>query len=186
MNKQLDMLDQLVGELQKNVARRSVVFFNTGWVILAGCLSHFMLVYLGQEQWIQINWIVVPILCIILGLVTGLRSPNSSNISHSELFLKSVWGVVGLVMIYLSLIAPRFGFIPWDSGLPLALILLFIPIMITGITIKHLPTMALSSVWFVGSIAASTISAQFHVHILTLVVILGYLLPAYLIKARYN
>ena len=185
MNEQLEMIDRVMGTLQKNVARRAVEFFRYGWVILAGCIFHYLFMCLGKPEWVTVVWIAVPILCILLGLVTGIGSTNRSNISISEKLLINTWGIIGLVLIYLSLIAPRLGFVPGALVLPLVMILMFISVVLTGLAIKHTATIALSSCWFFGSIAASLLPGTYHVHILALVVLFGYLLPAYLIKVKF-
>ncbi len=185
MNEQMEILDQVLGELQKNVARRAVQFFRYGWIILAGCLTHFLLVFLGKEAWLEYIWIAVPVLCILLGVASGFSSSNQSNVSLSEKQLMNTWGIVGFLMIYISFVAPNLGFIPEELILPLVMTLMFVSIIITGLTIRHTPTILLSSLWFLGSITASMVPGEFFVHILTVVVVLGYLLPAYLIKAKY-
>jgi|FLOH01.1.fsa_nt_gi hypothetical protein len=186
MNNQIEMLDHVLGELQRNVARRAVEFFRFGWVILAGCVAHFILAYIGAYNWIQAVWIVVPILCTLLGVVSGMKRSNRYNKSISEKLLINIWAVVGLVMIYLSFIAPRLGLFPDTIVLPLVMTLMFISIILTGLTIKHPPTIVLSFLWFAGSIVAAILPLEYYVHILTVVVVLGYLLPAYLIKVKFK
>ncbi len=185
MNKQIEMIDRVLNELQSNIARRAVEFFKYGWVIFAGCLTHYLLSLLGLHGWIKFVWMIVPVLCVLLGVMSGSRKSNHSNISTSEKLLGAVWGIVGLVMIYLSLVAPGLGFFPASMGLPIVLILFFILVAMTGITINHLPTIGLSSAFFLGSIAASAMGEAYHLPILTIVILLGFILPSYLIKAKF-
>lgn len=186
MNNQIEMIDHVLGELQKNVARSTMQFFLIGWVLLAGCIMHLLLGVMGKYEWIQINWIIVPIASVLLGLISGFRQKVPTHMSTSEKLLKHVWGVVGLVMIYLSFIAPLLGIIPQTIVLPVILSLMFISVVITGLTIKHTPTIILSSLWFIGSVVISYVPPEYYVHILLVVVLGGYLLPAYLIKVKFR
>ena len=186
MNNQIEMIDHVLGELQKNVARSTMQFFVIGWVLLAGCIMHLLLGVMGKPEWIKINWIIVPIASVLLGLISGFSNKVPQHISTSEKLLKNVWGVVGLVMVYLSFIAPLFGIIPKEIVLPVILSLMFISVIITGLTIKHTPTIILSSFWFIGSIVISFVQPEYYVHILMIVVLAGYLLPAYLIKVKFR
>jgi len=186
MNDQIEMIDRVLGELQKNVAQRAVVFFRFGWVIFAGCISHYLLLLLGKEEWLRVVWIAVPIVCISQGILSGILTQRHTSISHSEKLLGGVWGVAGLVMIYISLIAPRLGLMPKELGLPMVLLILFFPIILTGIAIKHTPTIVLSSLFFFGSIAVSALDLNYHLHILTLVILFGLILPSHLIRVTFR
>ena len=185
MNDQIEMIDRVLGELQKNIAQRAVDFFRIGWVIFMGGIVHYLFAYMHRYDLIQIVWIVVPGLCTLVGIVSNSRRSGFTSLSTSGKLLVNVWGVVGVSMIYLSLIAPRLGFIPTELGIPMVFICMFISVSITGLAIKHTPTILLSLLWLLGSIAASIMDPQFDIHILMAVVLLGFLLPSYLIKVKY-
>jgi len=185
MNDQIEMIDRVLGELQKNIAQRAVDFFRIGWVIFFGGIVHYLLAYMNRYDLIQIVWIIVPGLCVLVGLLSNSRRSDYTSLSTSGKLLVDVWGVVGVSMIYLSLIAPRLGFIPSELGIPLVFMCMFISVSITGLAIKHTPTILLSMLWFLGSIAASSLDPKFDIHILMLVVLFAFLLPSYLIKAKY-
>ena len=185
MNDQIEMIDKVLRELQKNIAQRAVDFFRIGWVIFFGGLVHYLLAYLNRYGLIQILWIIVPGLCVLVGIISNSRRSDYTSLSTSGKLLVNVWGVVGVSMIYLSLIAPRLGFMPWDMGIPMVFICMFISVSITGLAIKHTPTIYLSLLWIAGSVAASILDPAFDIHILMAVVLLAFLLPSYLIKAKY-
>ena len=185
MNDQIEMIDQVLRELQKNIAQRAVDFFRIGWVIFFGGLFHYLLAYMNRYDLIQIVWIIVPGLCILVGIISNSRRSDYTDLSTSGKLLVNVWGVVGVSMIYLSLIAPRLGYIPAEMGIPMVFICMFISVSITGLAIKHTPTAILSLFWIVASVSASALNPIYHIHILMVVVLLAFLLPSYLIKAKY-
>ena len=185
MNDQIEMIDQVLRELQKNIAQRAVDFFRIGWVIFFGGLLHYLLAYMNRYDLIQIVWIIVPGLCILVGIIANSRRSDYTSLSTSGKLLVNVWGIVGVCMIYLSLIAPRLGYIPAEMGIPMVFICMFISVSITGLAIKHTPTIILSALWLVASVSASALNPIFHIHILMAVVLLAFLLPSYLIKAKY-
>ncbi|NQV15637.1 hypothetical protein HQ531_09285 [bacterium] len=186
MNEQIEMIDRVLGELQKNVAAKAAKIFLLGWGIVLGCITHLLLGYFDKYEWLMVNWIVISFLSMILGILMFGRDTSRSKSSKHEILLLNLWGVAGLVQLYIGFVAPYAGFIESENALPMVLLIMFISVMVTGLAVDHRPTIGLSIFWVIGSITASLLPDQFQVLVLLVVVLCGFLLPSYLIKVKFN
>jgi hypothetical protein len=180
-NESLELIERFIRRNKEDFRDQSFYFLLWGWLVAICCLVYF---FLMQYSSLTNAWIVWPV-TMSLGVIGTLwyvytYERKKEVETHSDGFLKHLWMVVGfsfIPMIFLNVIQK-------DSPVGYIMLLAAIGTMITGLTIRFKPLIWGGVVFFLAAIVAPFITPLNGLILNAVALILGYIIPATLLKKK--
>lgn len=185
----LDIIKGFILNYRRNFKYNSYYFLLWGWLISLACISHFaILTYLQHTGnygkiglWSWVNWLAFPLLGIMFTIIhanKGNHSPESRG--HIGRIITSLWQVTGVAIFLVLALCIKLG--NYYPG-PYILTVVGLSTMVTGITIKFRPVILGGVGFFIFAVLSSFFANDYQLLINALAIIMGYLIPGYMLRS---
>lgn len=167
----LNLISEAIHKTKENIKGQSFYYIMWGWIITIASFTDFKQDYLPWFILIPLGW--------IFSITYGIKSEKVKPYeSYFDSFLKYLWVVLGVSFIVAVFVSVSLRINPT----PLVLLLAGIGTLVSGLTLKFKP-LSIGGVFLFGfAIASLFIDKSLILLIHTIAVIVGYLIPAYLLK----
>ncbi len=178
----LDIINNIIESTKVKVRKNAYYFLLWGWITLIACLLHyiflkFSLIEKPHRAW----WIVV--VGIVMTIIYNLkRSKDDEPFTHLNKILAITWlsFFISYVIIYFSLV--------YSNYFALTITLIFAltgnATFISGMILKFKPVLFGGIVFWIGSILSIFLSYENQLLMSMIIIILGYLIPGYLLRKK--
>jgi len=156
-------------------------FLLWGWLVFIACITHYILMEMGFNQ-PYLAWILMPIGGVI-SFVKGIREEKSQKVkTHIDEFMKHVL-IAFLVSLFIVL-----GFGPklLLNTYPLIMMVYGFWLFISGGVINFRPLQIGGIINWGLAIAAFFVGFKIQLVMLGTAVLLGYIIPGYILRSKYN
>jgi len=175
----LDIISEAIGRTKENIKGQSFYYIMWGWIITIASFSHYILTSFTDFKLHYLPWLILIPLGWIFSITYGIKSEKVRPYeSYFDSFLKYLWVVLGVSFIIAVFISVSLRINPTA----LVLLLAGIGTLVSGLTLKFKPLSIGGVFLFAFAIASLFVDQSIILLINTIAVIVGYLIPAYLLK----
>jgi hypothetical protein len=175
----LDIIARAILRTKENIRDLSFCFLLWGWILTVASLSSFGLLAFTSSQYSFLPFPVLALGGVVITVVyLARRIKRSDTESYVNYFLIRLWVVVGLCF-------PVGVFVSRAQGLHPAtftLLLAGLGTLVSGLVMGFRPLAIGGAVFLLSSIASVYVSQENTLLLIAGAVVLGYLVPGYLLK----
>lgn len=173
----LELITNMIHEAKSFVANRgSDQILMWGWVIALTNLSHFILEQVGYYM-PYIVWLIVIPAGVYSGIL-GRRMKNHGASSHIDKIYKHIWIGVSVVICITLLMMNQLNY----YHNPIILAVAGCGMYLTGKLLRYQPVVLGAFLLWIAALIEWQVPLQWHYLISAIAVIIGYLVPGYLLK----
>ncbi|MEQ8240110.1 MAG: hypothetical protein RIA69_12905 [Cyclobacteriaceae bacterium] len=174
---QLALISDMIRQAKSSVARdSSSQILLWGWVIAAANFGHFTLDQIGFYAPFVVWLIIIP--ATILSIYMGYKQAQPGTSAHLDKVYGNVWMAVG-ISIGLTLLMMR-ELNAFHN--PIIMSLAATGMFISGKLLKYKPVVLGSVILWVAALLEWQVAIEYHYLISGIAVVLGYLIPGYMLK----
>lgn len=178
-NQSLDLITNMINQAQGNVRGSSFHFLLWGWVVALANLGMFVLIQLEYPRPYIVWLITIPawLTSMYVGFKRGREERIVTHIDRITMWMWIIYGVSIFTLVF-------FGkSINWNMN-PVILLMTFVPTFISGVVLRFKPLMLGGvSMWFFA-IVCFLVDMEYQFLVGALAVIVGYLVPGYLLRSK--
>lgn len=175
----LNLISNTINKTKENIKEQSFYFLVWGWQVTIASFTHYLLLSYTDFLHSYLTWIIIiPIGWILTIIYSKKQIANMKYETYLDRFLKYLWIVIGISFINIIFICSFLKVIPTS----LILLLAGIGTLITGLTMKFKSLTIGGIMFFAFSIVSLFVSNTETLLVNGIAIILGYLIPAYLLK----
>ena len=187
----LQIIQRSILHSRKNMREGSFHYLLWGWALILGSLANYFLIshYVAKEQYdiIMVRsfmaWGVFVIGAIIIQFVVMSRSGKGERaITHLERYIKIIWIAAGILMSLMVFLSLKVDAYPT----PFILGVTAMATSVSGLMVRFRPLIVGSLVFLVAAVVASFLNGTDQLLVLAVALILGYLVPGYILRRSNN
>jgi len=175
----LELIAEIIAKTKENFKYQSFYYLIWGWLVAGASLFQYILIKFTD---FEMNYLPWPILMSIGAIITIIYSIRLGRIMQTETylgsFIKHLWIVLGVSFIFMLFISIKLEF--WPA--PGVLLLAGIGTMVSGLTMKFKPLIFGGIIFAIFSIVTVYFTGPEQLVLNSIAIILGYLIPGYLLK----
>jgi hypothetical protein len=178
------IINEMINTAKTAVSDNSFHYLLWGWLVfIAAALNYYLFVFVKTEY----QWLPWPILMgaggIIAAIYSNITKKKEKVVSYFGKFMAYTWTAVVIGIILVGFIAARFCI---TAAYPAVMIIYGIGLHISGRTFKFAPLIIGSIVcWLCGAMACY-VSFDYQLILLCISVLIGYIIPGYILKRQYK
>lgn len=179
----LKIIQEMIATSKNNLKDNSFFYLLWGWLVLVASLTHFTLLQIGWSH-PYIVWPVLMTLGAVVSVIAGYRLGKKAKVmSHVDKMIIYLW--YGFLAVMSILIAMAIvGKISWTMLYPVIIALYGLGTFVSGGVLKFKPLIVGGVVCWIISVAAFFTPPLYVLLLIALSVIIAYLVPGYLLKAK--
>ncbi len=177
----LRIIRSMIESTKQDLRDNGSWFLLWGWLVFIACILHYVLMEVGYEK-PYLAWMLMPVGGII-SFIKGIREEKSQKVkTHLDEFMKHVL-VAFLVSLFIVLgFMSKLGL----STYPLVMMVYGFWLYISGGAINFRPLQIGGIINWILAVTAFFVGFELQLLILGIAVLLGYIIPGYILRNRYN
>lgn len=178
----LTIIRTMIAQAKGNFKANAFHFLLWGWIGLAGSIGHYILLEFTSVRYPQLVWLIV-----IIGITgSAYKRYKANRNSQAKSYTGNVYGMIWIAFFINYLILLVFIAKINFQITPLILLMAAGSTFISGSLMRFRPLqLGAFAIWIAG-IIAFTVSLPYQLLITAVAILLGYLVPAYLLKNSKN
>lgn len=173
----LEMITRMIHEAKSSVARGgSNQILLWGWVIALANFGHFTLEQFNYHAPYVVWLIIVP--AIIFSVYLGIKMKSTATVGHIDRVYGQLWLAIGIVIFFTLSMMPQLDY----YHNPIIVAIAGAGMYITGRLLRYRPVLIGAVILWSAAIVESQVSLSYHYLISGIAVVLGYLIPGYMLK----
>ena len=180
----LQLIHKMITAAQGNIRDNSWHFLLWGWLTFISALIFYVLLYvLNYGQLSGLIWIIMPFVGFTITWVHNLKMKTPKRIKTYVDDVMKYFGIAFGVSMFIVLF---FSYKLQDNTYPILMILYGICLFVWGGTLKSKPLIIGGIINWIIAIQSFFVIFQYQVLLIALAVLLGYIIPGYILKANYK
>lgn len=177
----IDIIMNMINATKTNLQDDSFYFLFWGWLVFAASLGEYFLIKINFEYHF-LPWMLMPLGGIVTALYGRWQNKKVKHKTYVDEFMKYVLisFLISLCMVLFS--QGKLGF----NTYPMVLMVYGMWLFTSGGVIKFKPLIIGGIINWVLAIVSFFVSFEIQLLILALAVLLGYIIPGYLLKRKYS
>jgi hypothetical protein len=178
----LEFIEQMIKTAQGNISGGSFHFLLWGWVIAIANLGHYYLMSISSHAHPQIIWLI----CLPAALMSWSHGYRQRKKSTTRTYTDRISMWLWIAMFPCLIIIIFFGYKTNFMINPLILLITGYATLQSGIIMKFKPLIIGGIIFWLASIAGFLSSYENQTLIAALAIVIGYLIPGYMLKAKHK
>jgi Flp pilus assembly protein TadB len=177
----LRIIKNMIQSAKNDFEDDSFQYLFWGWLVFVAAITHYVLLQMNNE-YASFVWILMP----IGGIVSALRSRKSNKEKKAKSYVEQFIGHISTAFL-VSLCIILFS-IPHlqESCYPVILVLYGIFLYVCGSVIEFNPLRIGGALNWIAAIIAFNVTFDIQLLVLASAVLVGYIIPGYLLKRKYS
>jgi hypothetical protein len=179
----LEIIQQMIMKTKSSLSDNSRYFLLWGWLSIFASIGDYLIIKFCFTNYHFLIWFMLPLIGIPISIYYSKKYNERVN-SHLSDFISILWTGFGITSLII------FGLIFINYNFPiLQIFLLFIGfcIFVTGRVIKFTPlTVGAIFCWICAIVCSFTYNMPEQLLIYAASIIVGYLIPGYILKNKYK
>jgi hypothetical protein len=174
----LQLIADAIARTKENIRENSFPFLLWGWLIAIASFSFYFLHQYTSFQYYFLPFPVLAIIGVISTLIYYKKSISVSTLSYPSNFLYKMWLALGLAffaVVFINVSELR-------SPFPSTLIIAAVGTLTSGLVLKFRSLIIGGVIFFIAAIFSLYVADDHKVLLHGVAIILGYLIPGYLLK----
>jgi hypothetical protein len=174
----MQIIADTIAKTKEDIRLNSFCFLLWGWLISIASLLFFVLQHFTSFSYYFLVFPLAVVPGIVITVVWFVKNRTTATLSHLTFFLSRLWLVMGLgfiVVVFLNVVQ---GMLPFAYSLLLAAI----GTCVSGLVMRFRPLQAGGVVLFAACMGTLFIPDDYQSLLNGAAILLGYLIPGYLLK----
>ncbi|MCG8410325.1 MAG: hypothetical protein MI739_03465 [Bacteroidales bacterium] len=176
----LKIINKMITSAKTNLGDSSFNFLFWGWTISLISLSHFILEYFKLSQMPQIVWFLIFPGIAVVTIYNIKKSRKRRVFSHIEKIYSFAWLAFIISYFIIIIFMKEINY----NITPIIFILIANATFISGLALKFRPLIYGTILFWISAIVCFLIPNEFIQLLNSIAVILGFLIPGYLLKSE--
>jgi hypothetical protein len=176
----LQMIEETISKAREQFTENGRDYLFWGWLTVITCAIHYALL---QFTHTNLHWLPWPIIMSIGGIYTfvyhAVKGKNQKATSYLQLFMGWLWGISAIGFFGLAALCIYHEIIPFSFMLLMA----GMTTLISGGVLKYPPLILGGISFFVFAAVSLFVPGVTQIILFAVAIILGYLVPGYMLKA---
>ena len=187
----LRIIQKSISNSRRNMREGSFYYLLWGWALILGGLANYFLIryLLRQERYDDIMlmsllaWGVFIITAIIIQFVYQSRSGKKERVvTHLDRYLTILWVAAGILMGLMTFLSLKVDAYPT----PFILGVTAMATAVSGLMVRFRPLVIGAMVFLAAAVISSFLSGTDQLLVFAVAMLLGYLIPGYIIRSLKN
>jgi len=187
----LQIIQKSISNSRKNMREGSFYYLLWGWALILASLANYFLIrnLIVQERYDEIMlmsllaWGVFLIAAMIIQFVYLSRKGKKGRvITHLDRYIKIIWIAAGLLMGLMTFLSLKVNAYPT----PFILGVTAMATAVSGLMVRFRPLVVGAMVFLVAAVISSFLSGTEQLLVFAVAMVLGYLIPGYIIRSLKN
>jgi len=187
----LRIIQKSISISRRNMREGSFYYLLWGWALILGGLANYFLIryLLGQERYDDIMlmsllaWGVFIIAAMIIQFVYQSRSGKKERVvTHLDRYLTILWVAAGMLMGLMSFLSLKVNAYPT----PFILGVTAMATAVSGLMVRFRPLVIGAMVFLAAAVISSFLNGTDQLLVFAVAMLLGYLIPGYIIRSLKN
>ena len=178
------LITSMINKAKNNFGEKGFLYLIWGWVILFCCITHFVGAYFFHYPNISFVWLVVYLVIVFqIIYLRKMRKSRRTKTYTGEIngFVWLVFSICMMLVIFICIVLKKYELID-----PLLLVLYGMPTFLSGVIIKFKPLVIGAICCWALAIMSPFINSEFHLLLIACAVIAAWIIPGYLLKAKFK
>jgi len=175
-----EIIEEMISTAQGKITNNSFQFLLWGWVIALANLGHYMFIQYNILDKPEIIWMITFPTAIISAIYGYKKGKKSTFTTYTDKLSMWIWIAFFLCLMILIVFNSQINYMIN----PLILLFTGYATFLSGITIKFKPLIIGGVIFWVSSILGFMVSYEHQLLIGASAIVLGYLVPGYMLKSR--
>jgi len=183
----LKIIQNMINTAKNQFSENGFMYLLWGWAIFTLSISQFILKHFFHEPRHYLVWTLVWVVLIIQAIYLWKKRKSVKVKTYAEEILKYVWICFVIVMFLLSFMLSQnlgSGYISLMN--PVLLVAYGIPTFLSGIILRFRPLVFGGIGCWILSMIATFLSYDFTILMLSAAVVVAWIIPGYLLQAKYK
>jgi MFS family permease len=187
----LQIIQKSISNSRKNMREGSFYYLLWGWALILASLANYFLIrqLIRMERHDDIMlmsllaWGVFIIAAVIIQFIYISRAGRKDRVvSHLDRYIKILWIAAGLLMGLMAFLSLRLDAYPT----PFILGVTSMATAVSGLMVRFRPLVIGAMIFLAAAIISSYLSGTDQLLVFAIAMVLGYLIPGYLIRTSKN
>lgn len=187
----LQIIQKSISNSRKNMREGSFYYLLWGWALILASLANYFLIrnLIIQERYDDIMlmslvaWGVFLVAAMIIQFVYLSRKGKKGRvITHLDRYIKIIWIAAGLLMGLMTFLSLKVNAYPT----PFILGVTAMATAVSGLMVRFRPLVVGAMVFLVAAVISSFLSGTEQLLVFAVAMVLGYLIPGYIIRSLKN
>jgi hypothetical protein len=178
------LIESMIKEARNKYSENGHLYLFWGWVILLCSAGNFILSYFKLYDKPYMIWWLTLAAGIYQAVYIAKHKMDRSAKSYTDILYGYIWLSFGILLLLAIIMTAIKG--NWDFLYPQLLALYGMPVFLSGIILRFTPLKTGAFICWLLAIAASSMSMQYHLLLLVLAIIIAWLIPGYMLQAKYK
>ena len=171
----LTLITEVINQTKENIKSHSFIFLLWGWALSIASIFRFVL---QTQTTFEYYFLPFPISVAIALVITIFYNQNKTSETHLNYFLKKLWMALAFGFITIVFVSVYQKIEPFTY----TLILAAIGTIVSGMAMKFKPLVLGGVCFLIASISCVFVAEEFKVLLHGIAIVIGYLIPGYLLK----
>tara|TARA_R110001592_G_scaffold17115_8_gene72483 strand:- start:1517 stop:2098 length:582 start_codon:yes stop_codon:yes gene_type:complete len=176
------LIQSMIGKSRKRYSDNSFFFLLWGWIVLIASLTHFYLSTYTTYEHPYIAWSLTVVGGMISGIVGARQGKNAKVRNYTDKMYGWLWLSLGLAMFTIIF---NGQFIGWNTT-PFILLFAAVGTSVSGAMMNFKPLQFGALVFWVLTFVAFRQPENYQMLIMACGIVIGYLVPGYIMKANFR
>jgi hypothetical protein len=171
----LVLISEVISQTKENIKVHSSVFLLWGWAL---AIASFLRFILQTQTSFKFYFLPFPILVAIVLVITICKNRTSVSETYLNFFLQKLWLVLPFAFIAIVFVSLYQKIEPFTYTLILASIVT----SVSGMVMKFRPLVVGGVFFLIASVSCVFVSDEYKVLVHGIAIIVGYIIPGYILK----
>jgi hypothetical protein len=177
----LRLIESMIASAKTDIHDNGFRYLLWGWLVFVASLSQYILLTVVKYPYHYMVWMLMPVGGIISGIYGYRERKNAKVKTYIGEFLGYLWIAFCIALIIVLVFSNKIGY---TNSNPLIMALYGIGTFVSGGILKFKPLIYGGICCFVLSAIAFIVPFEIQLLLLSVSVLLGYIIPGYMLKAQ--
>jgi hypothetical protein len=183
---ELKIIQQMIEKTKSDTAESGGSLLLWGWTTLAACACLYALVFAGLSRLAWLPWTILMPLAAIIEIIKIFKKQKKIKIlTYSQHALSGLWIACGISMFMLAFLALPLGAISYKFIIPGIAMFVAVAMYSTGQIVEWKLLKFSALIWWLSAVVSMLIQWHYQTMVFAAAVILGYLVPGYILRYQY-
>ncbi len=180
----LRVIEGMIHQARNRFSEDGILYLLWGWVILFCSTGHFFLLHFGIGAHPEIIWMTTWAAFVYQIIYLSRKKKKVRVVTYTDEIRRYVWVSFAFMMMAMGFLLSKNNL--WDKMYPAFLVLYGMPTFLSGVILRFTPLKAGGIACWLLSAAAGFVTLEYQLLVLGLAVILAWIIPGYLLRAKHK
>jgi len=182
---QLQLINSMINKAKDRFSENGHLYLLWGWTILFCALGSYLLEFVFRSPYAYSVWVLPWLMLIYQFAYLSKKKKAKQVVTYTADLMKYVWLVFLILIILMLAVTFRYDHEPHQTN-SIILVLYGMPTFLIGKILKFKPLITGALSCWLFAVLSLFIPFQYHMLLVAAGVAMGWIIPGYLLKKRYN